>query len=104
MAAALTYTTLLALVPALVLMLGIFGTVSYFSRYAQSFRSFAFANLVPDAAGRVTAIYVEQFVQGSHRRGKTKKDKHDYYALGCQAGHRITTALEGGFNRSRWAG
>src|SRR5438105_1173482 len=63
MAAALTYTTLLALVPALVLMLGIFGTVSYFSRYAQSFRSFAFANLVPDAAGRVTAIYVEQFVQ-----------------------------------------
>ena len=62
-AAALTFTTLLALVPALVLVLGILGTVPYFASYAQNFRAFAFANLVPEAAGRVTSVYMEQFVQ-----------------------------------------
>jgi membrane protein len=63
MAAALTFATLLALVPALMLMLGIFAASSYFGGFAQSFRAFLFANLVPDAAGRMTRIYVEQFVQ-----------------------------------------
>jgi membrane protein len=66
-AAALTFATLIALVPALVMMLGIFGTIPYLRRYADVFRDFAIENLVPDAAGRVTAAYVEQFVQHAGR-------------------------------------
>lgn len=68
-AAALTFATLIALVPALVLMLGILGSLPHFGGYADAFRKFAFANLVPDAAGRVTAIYMEQFVR--HAGGLT---------------------------------
>ncbi|KAB2842501.1 MAG: YihY family inner membrane protein [Burkholderiales bacterium] len=61
-ASSLSFTTLLALVPALVIFLGIFSLSPYFAGFAKAFKAFLFANLVPDAAGKITTVYMSQFI------------------------------------------
>lgn len=61
-ASSLSFTTLLALVPALVIFLGIFSISPYFAGFAKAFKAFLFANLVPDAAGKITTVYMSQFI------------------------------------------
>ncbi|MBI3149759.1 MAG: YihY family inner membrane protein [Betaproteobacteria bacterium] len=61
-ASSLAFTTLLALVPALVIFLGIFSLSPYFAGFAKALKVFLFANLVPDAAGKITTVYMSQFI------------------------------------------
>jgi len=66
-ASSLAFTTLLALVPALVIFLGIFSISPYFAGFAKTFKAFLFANLVPDAAGKITTVYMSQFIAHAGR-------------------------------------
>lgn len=60
-AAVLSYTTLLALVPLLAVMLGVISAFPVFDRWADELQDFVFANFVP-AAGDVVQEFIEQFV------------------------------------------
>lgn len=66
-ASSLAFTTLLALVPALVIFLGMFSISPYFAGFAKAFKAFLFANLVPDAAGKITTVYMSQFITHAGR-------------------------------------
>lgn len=66
-ASSLAFTTLLALVPALVIFLGIFSISPYFAGFAKAFKAFLFANLVPEAAGKITTVYMTQFISHAGR-------------------------------------
>lgn len=60
-AASLSYTSLLALVPLLAVMVGVISIFPVFSEWSGQFRSFIFSNFVP-AAGEVIASYMETFL------------------------------------------
>ncbi|WP_407899858.1 YihY family inner membrane protein [Ferrigenium sp. UT5] len=67
MAASLTFTTLLSLVPLLTIMLTVFTAFPVFSDLATSFKSFLLSNLVPETGGRMISRYVEQFAESASR-------------------------------------
>lgn len=60
-ASSLTFTTLLALVPLITIALTLFSALPVFSVLGQEIRSFLLANMLPEAAGRVVAVYIDQF-------------------------------------------
>lgn len=66
-AASLTFTTLLALIPLLTITLMVFSTFPVFSEYSVRFKAFIMANLVPDAAGRIISVYLQQFSDNAGR-------------------------------------
>jgi len=61
-AASLTFTTLLALVPLITIALTFLSAFPVFSGLGEQIRSFLLANMLPQAAGRVVAAYIEQFI------------------------------------------
>lgn len=67
MAASLTFTTLLSLVPLLTIMLTVFTAFPVFGDLAASFKSFLLSNLVPETGGRVISSYMEQFAESASR-------------------------------------
>lgn len=67
MAASLTFTTLLSLVPLLTIMLTLFTAFPVFGDLAASFKSFLLSNLVPETGGRMISRYVEQFAESASR-------------------------------------
>lgn len=67
MAASLTFTTLLSLVPLLTIMLTVFTAFPMFGDLAASFKSFLLSNLVPETGGRVISSYMEQFAESASR-------------------------------------
>lgn len=60
-AGALTYTTLLSLVPMITVMLTMMGHSSLFTSLGEGLRSFMLQNLLPERAGKVVATYAMQF-------------------------------------------
>ena len=60
-AGALSYTSLLALVPLMAVMLGVISAFPVFDRWASELEAYIFANFVP-AAGDVVQDYLSQFV------------------------------------------
>ncbi|NCS75346.1 MAG: YihY family inner membrane protein, partial [Gallionella sp.] len=67
MAASLTFTTLLSLVPLLTIMLTVFTAFPVFADLAASFKSFLLLNLVPETGGKMISRYVEQFAESASR-------------------------------------
>ena len=64
-AASLTYTTLLALVPVITIVLTLMSAFPVFQYLMQAVRGFILTNLLPDVASKVTTRYVEQFSQNA---------------------------------------
>src|SRR5262245_60849787 len=60
-ASSLTFTTLLALVPLVTIMLTLMSAFPVFSGLGEHFHAFLLANMLPEAAGKVVAGYIEQF-------------------------------------------
>ena len=63
-AGALSYTSLLALVPLMAVMFGVISAFPVFDRWAGEVEAYIFANFVP-AAGDVIQEYISQFVERS---------------------------------------
>jgi membrane protein len=66
-AGSLTFTTLLALVPMITIALTVFSAFPVFAEFSQAIRNFVLSNLVPTSAGKVIAVYTEQFAQNAGR-------------------------------------
>ncbi|MBB5018107.1 membrane protein [Chitinivorax tropicus] len=60
-AGSLTFTTLLALVPFLTIVLMIFSAFPVFEDFSNQFKIFLLTNLVPTSAGKVISVYMRQF-------------------------------------------
>ena len=60
-ASSLTYTTLLALVPLVTIMLTLMSAFPVFSGLGQHIHAFLLANMLPDKAGTIVSGYIEQF-------------------------------------------
>lgn len=60
-ASALTYTTLLSLVPLLTIAITVASAFPAFNAWVLELRGFILANLVPQAASKVITVYMEQF-------------------------------------------
>ena len=66
-AGSLTFTTLLALVPVIIVALTVFSAFPAFSGFWSAIRNFIVANLMPGAASKVISVYMEQFAQNAGR-------------------------------------
>lgn len=60
-ASSLTFTTLLALVPLITVALTLVSAFPVFSGLGEQIRAFLLANMLPEAAGKFVAGYIEQF-------------------------------------------
>ncbi|MFA5370869.1 MAG: YihY family inner membrane protein [Sideroxydans sp.] len=67
MAASLTFTTLLSLVPLLTIMLTVFSAFPVFADLSASLKSFVLSNLLPETGGRLISGYMEQFAESASR-------------------------------------
>ncbi|MDP2761034.1 MAG: YihY family inner membrane protein [Sideroxyarcus sp.] len=67
MAASLTFTTLLSLVPLLTIMLTMFSAFPVFADLSASLRSFVLSNLLPETGGRLISGYMQQFAESASR-------------------------------------
>lgn len=66
-AGSLTYTSLLALVPLFTVTLVLTARLPYVRGLINEVHTFALKNLVPDVAGKVVGVYMEQFAQNAAR-------------------------------------
>lgn len=66
-AGSLTYTTLLALVPFLTIMLMIFSAFPVFNDLTNQFKVMLLTNLVPSFAGKIITVYMRQFSENATR-------------------------------------
>lgn len=66
-AANLTFTTLLGLVPMITIALTLVSAFPAFSDFLLEIKAFILKNLVPDVAGRLISSYMEQFTQNAAR-------------------------------------
>jgi membrane protein len=66
-AGSLTYTTLLALVPLFTVSVTLTAHVPAVKQLVAQVRAFILKNLLPDVAGRVITVYMEQFAQNAAR-------------------------------------
>ena len=64
-AGSLTYTSLLALVPIFTVVLTLSTELPATQQFVVLLKGFIFKNLVPDAAGKVVSIYLEQFAHNA---------------------------------------
>ncbi len=60
-AASLTFTTLLALVPLITVTVTVFATFPVFSELTTQLKIFMLVNMVPEVAGKIITVYMEQF-------------------------------------------
>lgn len=67
MAASLTFTTLLSLVPLITIMLTVFSAFPVFSDMSSAIKSYLLSNLLPETGGKMITRYVEQFAQSASR-------------------------------------
>lgn len=64
-ASSLTYTTLLSLVPLVTIMLTMIAAFPVFSDLTTELKLFILSNLVPDSAGVVITVYMQQFSENA---------------------------------------
>jgi membrane protein len=67
MAASLTFTTLLSVVPLITIALTLFSAFPVFSEYSTPIKEFILMNLVPETGGRIITGYMEQFTENASR-------------------------------------
>jgi membrane protein len=67
MAASLTFTTLLSLVPLVAIALTVFSAFPVFSDVSEVIKKFVAANMLPDTGGKLVASYIEQFSESAAR-------------------------------------
>lgn len=67
MAASLTYTTLLSLVPIITIALTVFSAFPVFSELMTQLKVFLLTTLVPQSAGKVITVYMQQFSEKAAR-------------------------------------
>ena len=64
-AASLTYTALLALVPLLTIALSVIAAFPVFAEWSLALKMFILSNLVPESAGKVITVYMQQFAENA---------------------------------------
>jgi membrane protein len=64
-AGSLTFTTLLALVPLLTIMFTVMAAFPVFADFSTPVKIFLLENLVPEAAGRIITVYMQQFADNA---------------------------------------
>jgi membrane protein len=67
MAASLTFTTLLSLVPLITIALTLLSAFPVFSEYSTHIKEFILTNMVPETGGRIITRYMEQFAESASR-------------------------------------
>lgn len=67
MAASLTFTTLLSVVPLITIALTLFSAFPVFSEYSTHIKEFILTNMVPETGGRIITRYMEQFAESASR-------------------------------------
>lgn len=66
-AASLTFTTLLSVVPLITIALTLFSAFPVFADFSTQIRAYLLGNLMPETAGKVIAHYTEQFAESAGR-------------------------------------
>jgi membrane protein len=66
-AASLTFTTLLSLVPLIAIALTLFSAFPVFSDFSSSIKQFVLSNLMPETGGKLITRYMEQFAESATR-------------------------------------
>jgi membrane protein len=66
-AGSLTYTTLLALVPMFVTAVGLLSSAPFFEDVMSQIKIFLLLNLMPEIAGRIITVYMEEFSNNARR-------------------------------------
>ncbi len=66
-ASSLTFTTLLALVPLITIMLTVISAFPMFEEWSIAFKRFLLTTLVPESAGKVISIYMLQFSSNANK-------------------------------------
>ena len=66
-AASLTFTTLLSLVPLITIALTMFSAFPVFQDFSTQIKSYLLGNLMPETAGKMIAQYTEQFTESAGR-------------------------------------
>lgn len=64
-AASLTFTTLLSLVPLLTIALGMFSAFPVFEEFSNNIKAYLVNNLMPDMAGKIITQYMRQFAESA---------------------------------------
>ncbi len=67
MAASLTFTTLLSLVPLITIMLTVFAAFPVFTDMSNEIKSYVLSNMLPETGGKMITRYVEQFAQSASK-------------------------------------
>jgi membrane protein len=67
MAASLTFTTLLSLVPLITIALTLFSAFPVFENFAGQIKNFLLSNMMPQTGGRIISLYVEQFAESAEK-------------------------------------
>lgn len=65
MAASLTFTTLLSLVPLITIALTLFSAFPVFVDFSEEIKKFLLANMMPETGGKMISRYMEQFAQSA---------------------------------------
>ena len=65
MAASLTYTTLLSLVPLITIALTLFSAFPVFEDFSGQIKNFLLANMLPETGSKMISRYVEQFAESA---------------------------------------
>lgn len=68
-AASLTFTTLLSLVPLITIALTLFSAFPVFNDFSTQIKSYLLGNLMPETAGKMISHYTEQFAESAGRLG-----------------------------------
>ena len=67
MAASLTFTTLLSLVPLITIALTLFSAFPVFADFSAQIKNFLLVNMMPETGGRLISHYMEQFAESAAR-------------------------------------
>lgn len=68
-AGSLTYTTLLSLVPLFTIVVALLSSLPFFEDVMVQIKIFLLINLVPDIAGKIITVYMQQFAGNARRLG-----------------------------------
>ncbi|MDO8264386.1 MAG: YihY family inner membrane protein [Gallionella sp.] len=66
-AASLTFTTLLSLVPLMTIALAMFSAFPVFEEFSAQIKAYLLNNLMPDMAGKIITQYMQQFTESATR-------------------------------------
>lgn len=66
-AASLTFTTLLSLVPLIAIALSVVAAFPAFAEYSDQIKEFILTTMVPEAANKVISVYMQQFAENAVR-------------------------------------